>query len=455
MQHRFMTGIKKHIVLTLALYLAFVLILILGELIPSTAYYDNAIEAAKTIVDEGEYPSFLSVVMYDNWTDAFLINSLLTSSEENVFPNAIHNNVTIVSGKSVNDDTLPILKQMADSDSHINGEIAAYSRYWVGFKTVLKILLIFFSLKEIRTLLFLSCVFLFLIVEVKIYYEMGRRGLLAFTISVLSYMYLLNTPCMAFFFDVLIMLSFVYNILEKRKSAFSYYLVGAIVAFPCYWSFPLITLTYPLLIENLVPRGKRMPISELIFKSVAWMGGLVSTVAVKQLILFIMDGHETADGFGQMALRLGLDLGVSFRVFTPLIFIMDEFCYLGLVVAWIFVVLVLVFGTNLKLSYESKILLGGLSAIMIAMNIFGDNKIRAVLFVALFMAISVALIKHRNNYGNRYLNVYLISLYPLVWYYVFLEHSWHWFVHYIYGPTIFAILYVIFSSEELKIKKIC
>ena len=106
----------KHIGITFALYMAFALILIAGELIPQELYFDNARDAAYTIVKEGEYPSFLSVAMYDNWTDAFLINSLLTNSEENVIQNAFHNNVTIVPGKSVNDNTLPILKEMANPE---------------------------------------------------------------------------------------------------------------------------------------------------------------------------------------------------------------------------------------------------------------------------------------------------------------------------------------------------
>ena len=161
----------------------------------------------------------------------------------------------------------------------------------MGFKTVLKILLIVFSIKDVRTLLFLSCVFLFLMVTVKIYYALGKRCLLAFTISILSYMYLVNAPCMAFYFDILIMLAFVYCILGKENGIFNYFVIGAMVAFPCYWSFPLITLTYPLMFETMIPREKACHYLELTFKSVAWMSGLVCTVGVKQLILIIMDGY--------------------------------------------------------------------------------------------------------------------------------------------------------------------
>ena len=155
-----------------------------------------------------------------------------------------------------------------------------------------------------------------------------------------------------------------------------------------------------------------------------------------------------------MAMRLGLDLGMSFRVLTPLVFIMDEFCYLGLIITWTFIVFVVALGTNRKLSYEAKLLLASFSIIMLAMNVFNDNKVRAAVFVTVFMAAGLMLIKHRHNDGNRNWAVCLISLYPLVWYYVFLEHSWHWFVHYIYGPTLFGILYIVFGSKELRMKKI-
>lgn len=75
--------IGKLLIMIIVLWLIYISILTFGHMIPKSSIQNNLSLSCKRIYEEGLYPSF-GYGSWDNWTDAFFINSIATDHDGNL-----------------------------------------------------------------------------------------------------------------------------------------------------------------------------------------------------------------------------------------------------------------------------------------------------------------------------------------------------------------------------------
>jgi hypothetical protein len=197
-----------------AIYIAWLMI---GQAIPREWVIDNAVKSCKEIEKEGSYNHVVDGAAWDNWTDAISINSIITEYDGSLLEKAVANAFTkrIVNSEEGYSE-LNNLKAAIDDNGE--GEAYVYSRYWAGNMTLYKILLIFMSIKGIRSILFMSIIVMLSITVINIYKSLGYAGVIPFLIAILAGIYIPNSMCLTFGVDVLIMLALMNACYYKEKT---------------------------------------------------------------------------------------------------------------------------------------------------------------------------------------------------------------------------------------------
>ena len=157
--------------------------LIVGKIIPVEWVKENAEKSYLKYEKEGKYLTSTSEVFFDNYTDAYFINGAVTSVEENVLVEALANHFT--ESENYNPDNEPPIKGIHYASTDVVSDddgakiiIWNYDRYWAGLTVVIKILLIFFSLAEIRDILIFVIISLSITVHLypKILYQKNKKN---------------------------------------------------------------------------------------------------------------------------------------------------------------------------------------------------------------------------------------------------------------------------------------
>ena len=323
-------SILQLLIMMISLWLIYILILIIGHMIPVSSIQNNLSISCEQISKEGLYPSFV-YGSWDNYTDALFISSIATEYKGNLLGQVVANAYTTTSD---NDSELPDHFFALCNGLSGSTEISTYSRYWAGNYTLYKLLLLIMPLNQIR--IFLLCVTICLLLMVCIYiYRIFGLKLIPFFLLIFEFKIgIKSSMCLTYNSDIILMLInvIVCCILYKKK-LFSYYmplffLIGSLSAFLGYWAFPLITLAVPLIILVGIyqKNSEYQGLVSLIFKySIMWCAGLGSTVIAKIILSICVLGDNS--GISQMFFRLGENVGISDRLASVFRFVENEFFF--------------------------------------------------------------------------------------------------------------------------------
>jgi hypothetical protein len=396
------------ILITIALYVGF---LMLGQAIPKDMIWDNVVKSYSEIVDEGVYHDVVDGASWDNWTASIVLNSTVTEYDGGLLEKALANAYTI--GLDECGESVSILDCFKAAISN-TGDIAItpYSRYWVGELTIYKFLLIFMSLKSIRSLLFMVVIVMLAVNMINVYKAGGWKMVIPFLAAILAAMYIPNSMCLIFGIDILIMLVMINVCYYKECKGDSFesqcvlfMMAASFDVYLNYWAFPLITLGFPLVFMTTLklPKiGAQRVVKENVILSLFWAIGLAGTVLVKQILCYIVLGSQS--GIDQIAFRMGDELTFSGRLWSVENVI------------------------EKALSSQSVIVVVTLSTVL------------AFVWICL------------NKVEKRY-DIWpyiIISVYPIIWMIVMAGHNSHGFVVYMLGVTYYAI----FSAFFLNFKSI-
>ena len=186
-------------------------------------------------------------------------------------------------------------------EEFVNGKIDTsinYARYWHGYLPILRTLLIFFNIKEIRKILLCIFIVLFIYLIKLIKEKIGIVEALIFAISLIleGYFYVSYSLESAPIF-ILMMTSSIILLrrIEKIKNLYLYiFAISCITNFIDYLTVPLITLAIPLLLYILYKQKTNKEIKwkdylKLIIKnSVIWILGYGTTWLSKWIIYDIL-----------------------------------------------------------------------------------------------------------------------------------------------------------------------
>lgn len=288
-----------------------------------------------------------------------------------------------------------------------------YSRYWMLCVGVLRILFVFLNAGEMRFLFWMIVATLFFHVAYRITTRLGWRGLVPFGLAFLMRSLLLQTASISTGSDVLILLLAMAVVatwyqkdwFQKYRGLF-YLAVGSLSFALGPLVAPLLTVTMPMILEislnetRVRPQSDRQLFGTALSGGLFWLFGYVGSMLIKGFLSELIVG-STGDGQGMFVYYLGPGQGIGARLSRVL------YCFQGLFAP-------------------------------------GDVKGPYVILVLVFFAVLFATRKHL---PPRHVTLYLlIAALPVIWSFIVVEHSKHYFVANIYAALVYALCSLVLSA---------
>lgn len=207
-------------------------------------------ESLETFAAQSHYPQAIHGVehsMLDNYTDALMINNAVYHGEESAFIKASKVYKYLYEGQSPMESLISLFSGNPDYSKN------PYSRYWHGYLIVLKPLLLFFNYPEIRLLNSTLQLLLFAVVIYALTYKKKTSYILPFTACTASLIPIsvgLSLQYSAVYYisltASLVLLVFFDGLWEKHLLPEFFLLVGIMVNYFDFLTYPLFALGVPL-----------------------------------------------------------------------------------------------------------------------------------------------------------------------------------------------------------------
>lgn len=202
---------------------------------------------------EGVYPQIISSNDYsyrlDNFTDITILQeSLLMNTSSN--PMSIFTNPRL--SKSYENAEYPNNILALEEVAKTNEGNSFYTYYWLGIRVLIRPLLLFLTYPAIRGVLALVFLSLWLVALLSIYRALGIRYTFAFFLSVacmnipIVISEIQFVPCFYIMFITVFFLIRCYK--HEREVLLAFFITGACTQYFDFYTYPLITLGFPLVI---------------------------------------------------------------------------------------------------------------------------------------------------------------------------------------------------------------
>lgn len=301
--------ITKYGIVFVILIFIFNFLLFISSLFPSEIIRENVKESSEVLSEEGNL--YLISEYFDvennNYTDALIINEAY--SIDNTDPiysyMAVRKNYNKAITRNQMKDTAEELISLNSKDydpvgeleEFLNGNIDTsinYARYWHGYLPVYRTLLIFFNISEIRKVLLIIFIILFVWLIKLIKNKIGIIESIIFAISLIFEGYFLvsySLESSPVFLVMMISSIILLKRIDKFKNLYLYiFIISCITNFVDYLTVPLITLAIPLLLYILYKQKNNKQLNYkyyliLILKSsLVWVVGYGLTWLSKWII---------------------------------------------------------------------------------------------------------------------------------------------------------------------------
>ncbi|MBO6114120.1 MAG: hypothetical protein J6P57_03575 [Lachnospiraceae bacterium] len=395
------------------------ILMIAIQLLPTKHMSGHVAESVDALSSEGLYPNWAGGDTYatgDNFTDSIMLRICIYDGDESIVQKALLNTSWWVDVPGL--DYIQILA--FSFDDSLPRSTSIYPRYWHGYEIILKPLLLFFNVHEIRILnMFFQLLFLSLCIML-IAEKLGKKYVPILLITLLG----INpiTCAISFQFSCIYyitLLTIIYllwkrdSICENNGYIYLFLMDGILCAFFDFLTYPLVALAIPL-IFFIIADNKNRFIKNVIIPPIAWAFGYGFQWASKWIISYILTGYNTIkDAVDQAKYRTNGNMGIP----------------------------------------ESH---GRLSAIESNFNIFSKSPQLIIFLLIAFIYIIIIIKKAILDKGFKLSKTTLLKiiplivviLYPFVWYIVMFNHSYiHIFIAYrnvsIFAAGIIATLIVL------------
>lgn len=245
----------------------------------------------------GNIPSLL--FNKDCWTDNIMINACYLS--EGGSP-VVESMSAPYCGLYMVDDS---------ADYHIDH----YARYWHGYKTTLRPLLMFFNSRQIETISTIVLCVLFIVCILLMAKRIGAWIALLFAIAMLMVALPLMGECLQFTTCFVLMLAAtIYCLavplawLSDMRLAVTFFVIGGITNFYDFLTTPLLTLCIPLAVA-LIRLDRPRPTRQCLVCIACWFAGFVGLWLAKWILATVFtDENVIQNAISQLMFRSGGDL---------------------------------------------------------------------------------------------------------------------------------------------------
>lgn len=407
--------IAKYIIVFIILILVFNFLLFISSLFSSELIEENVRESSDKLSEEGNiYQIFkYSSVVNNNYTDALMINEAYSIDNTNPIYSymAVRKNYSKdLTNNSIKDTTGELISvnskeynPVGELEEFLNGNIDTtinYARYWHGYLPVLRTLLIFFNITQIRIILLIIFIILFIWLIKLIKDKIGTSVSIIFGFSLIVEGYffvsysLESTPV----FLVMIVSSIILlKRIDKIHNLYLYiFIISCITNFVDYLTVPLITLAIPLLLYILYKQKENTQLN-----------------CKHYLVLILKSSLVWIVGYGATWLSKWI--------------IYDMICKEGLIQAAMNQVFYRSYGNvrNFEITINERMLTFIVYNFEYATMLFG---IRVLFILIAYLRGKIYIeLKKLKTYLNENILILIISLMPLAWYMVLQNHT---IIHY-------------------------
>lgn len=281
--------------------------LAVGAALPQSPIDIHTAESAEIMAAEGDYPRMADgaeSAMLDNYTDAIILSqSKAMSSFRTAFTNPRYDMLEETSVES--------LYTYTHSDNVQPGE--SYARYWMGFRTIVRLCLLlvnYYQLRRYLALLFFGMLFACIC---SVSERISAKAGWLFGISValvrpyVIAMSLQYTCC--FFIAMASMLAMPKMAERKEKYPVFFLLLGGITMFFDFYTTPVLTFAVPVLYLYLLRnrQGEQLTCRELLGCLLAWAVGYLGMWFAKMLLTSLFtDVDGVRNAIQSMIYRVGI-----------------------------------------------------------------------------------------------------------------------------------------------------
>lgn len=409
--------IGKYILVFLIFILLFSTLMIFTYALPNNRIRVNAQKSIALLEKDGQ-PFYINYdgANLDAFTDSIMLNQSIDVAENE----GIEITKRAFSNYFNSEEDVP---QITNLRNFYNGNInlSQYERYWHGYVTILRPLLMVFDYAGIRQLNVIIVFMLLVLTSILMSKKIGIKYAMAFAISIIL-MNVFVIPMAMQYMNIYVttLLGIIAILLIKEEKLknnlpFVFLILGMVTAFFDLLTYPLLTLGMPLIVAILRLNKKDKPIN------------------IKELVLT----------FTKVCVLWGIGYGMTY------------------ISKWILTSIVI--GENIIPQAIAQFMFRtganeNLSKIDVIIKNLKNYYTRPAIAILILFAISwiYLIIKHRKERINlkSIIALIVIALMPYVWYVVLSNHSniHAWFTYRIQAITLFAILSAMLEPIEIKTK---
>ena len=302
----------KYLVIFVILISIFVGSLVLSSIFSSSKIKKNVMASSKTLNEEGNRKVCFAIskfqyMEFDNYSDSLMINTAYSIDNKTPLYSAMVARKNYLPGitEKVYEDEVGELKSDSKYDKHnevaeledtVNGvadESFEYAKYWHGYLTILRPLLLEFDYQQIRVLL--TFVFAVLAIYITtIIAEQKSVWLSAFfliSLIFVEYFYMGLSLINSITFLIMMIASLILIMRFDKIKDFGlfFFVTGMFTGFFCLLDIPLLTLYIPLILYYIYKGGNgKGDFKELIKFSLIWLLGYFLTWMTKWVLMDII-----------------------------------------------------------------------------------------------------------------------------------------------------------------------
>lgn len=313
--------LKYCLIIISGIFIGYFFLLVVYAL-PLEKMKEHAGQSVDILIKEGDYPKWagsMSFTQGDQFIDSIMIKTAVIDTDLELSNKAL---------------LLPYIDSRPEVSSLINTvgngiirDYETYARYWGGYLIILKPLLLFFTIYEIRVLSFFSLGILSYIAVKLIRDRLGNFFSFALFITILFLNPISIVLSMQYknIFYISLLTTILILLLEKKKiedqPGYIFLVDGICVAFFDFLTYPILALCLPLAIYSLLHKEsiKNMLI-RIIKRSLLWLTGYVSMWAGKWVIASILtDENVIEDGIKRVFYRASANVNGTEIRFSEII----------------------------------------------------------------------------------------------------------------------------------------
>jgi len=428
----------KYICVFLILIAVFVSTLALSSIFTSKSIYHNVKESSKVLLKEGNrkiiYIPYRGIEMqFDNYTDALMINTAYSIDSETPLYSAFvarKNYIPNVTTR-VYEDAVGELKSSSKYKYHnevgelrdlVNGENVEsfeYARYWHGYLTFLRPMLLIFNITQLRVISTILLIILSIFLAVALRRKTNIIVSIIFLLSLWSVEYFyLGFSLQGIFVFLIAVISSILLITRFKRIKYIgllFFVTGMVTNFFDFLTVPLVTLAMPLVIYLLLVQRENDNISlkqqifDIIKYTILWGIGYSLTWFTKWLLVdLIYDKNMIKTSIQQVLYR---SVGVQKFNFINVLFKNLDYIKLTFIAS----IIIVFISINLRI-------------ILNRANLIKNVKVKRMLV--------------------RITPYLIIACMPFVWYWVLKNHSYY-HAFFTYRNLIILVMCVNLCIEEV------